>query len=76
MRKKLRTYIDSPLVTLKTSKLLYIPIIGINNAGKSNILNGIIGIKILLAQKNECTKKDVIIKLFGKRSVIRKAKFI
>ena len=50
---------------------------GINNAGKSNILNGIIGIKISLSQKNECMKKGVSTKHWGKYYlVIRKTRFI
>ena len=49
---------------------------GVSNAGKSTILNGIIGSRILPAQKNECTKKGILIKHWDKDyPVIRKTKF-
>ena len=73
---KLRKYINSSVGILKTSKLLYIPMLGVSNAGKSTILNGIIGKKILPAQKNECTKKGILIKHWEKDyTVIRKTRF-
>ena len=73
---KLRTYINSSVGILKTSKLLYIPMLGVSNAGKSTILNGIIGCRILPAQKNECTKKGILIKHWDKEfPVIRKTRF-
>ena len=59
---KLKQYINSSIGILKTSKLLYIPMLGVSNAGKSTILNGIIGCGILPAQRNECTKKGILIK--------------
>ena len=47
-----------------------------SNAGKSTILEGIINTKILLSQKIECTKKDVLIKPQEKDySLIRKTRF-
>ena len=73
---KLRKYINSSIGILKTSKLLYIPMLGVSNAGKSTILNGIIGCRILPAQKNECTKKGILIKYWDKKyPVIRKTRF-
>ena len=73
---KLRQYINSSIGILKTSKLLYIPMLGVSNAGKSTILNGIIGNRILPAQKNECTKKGILIKHWDKDyPVIRKTRF-
>ena len=72
----LQKYINSSIGILKTSKLLYIPMLGVSNAGKSTILNGIIGSRILPAQKNECTKKGILIKHWEKNyPVIRKTKF-
>ena len=72
----LRKYINSSIGILKTSKLLYIPLLGVSNAGKSTILNGIIGNRILPAQKNECTKKGILIKHWDKEyPVIRKTRF-
>ena len=73
---KLRKYINSSIGILKTSKLLYIPMLGVSNAGKSTILNGIIGCRLLPAQKNECTKKGILIKYWDKNyPVIRKTRF-
>ena len=73
---KLRQYINSSIGILKTSKLLYIPMLGASNAGKSTILNGIIGTRILPAQKNECIKKGILIKHWEKNyPVIRKTRF-
>ena len=74
---KLKQYINSSIGILKTSKLLYIPMLGVSNAGKSTILNGIIGCGILPARKNECTKKGILIKHWDQDiPVIRKTKFI
>ena len=73
---QLRKYINSSIGILKTSKLLYIPMLGVSNAGKSTILNGIIGQRVLPAQKNECTKKGILIKHWEKDyPVIRKTRF-
>ena len=73
---RLKRYINSSVGILKTSKLLYIPMLGVSNAGKSTILNGIIGKKILPAQKNECTKKGILIRHWDKNyAVIRKTRF-
>ena len=73
---KLRKYINSSIGILKTSKLLYVPMLGVSNAGKSTILNGVIGCRILPAQKNECTKKGILIKHWEKEyPVIRKTRF-
>lgn len=74
--KDLKRYINSSVGILKTSKLLYIPLLGVSNAGKSTILNGIIGSRILPAQKTECTKKGILIKHWDKDfPVIRKTRF-
>ena len=72
----LRLYINSSIGILKTAKLLYIPMLGVSNAGKSTILNGIIGYKILPAQKTECTKKGILIKHWDEKiPVLRKTRF-
>ena len=74
--KQLQKYINSSIGILKTSKQLYIPMLGLSNAGKSTILNGIVGCKILPTEKNECTKKGILIKHWNKEyPVIRKTKF-
>ena len=54
---KLRKCINSSIGILKASKLLYIPLLGVSNAGKSTILNDLIGCKLLPVHQNECTKK-------------------
>jgi len=74
--KTLRSNINSSVGIFKTSKLLYIPMIGVSNAGKSTILNGIIGSILLPAHKNECTKKGILIKYWDNDyPVIRKTRF-
>ena len=62
---------------LDSSNLIYIPLFGETNAGKSTILNGLIGYSILPAQKNECTKKGILIRYWNRDyPVIRKTRFI
>ena len=56
------TYINSSINILKASQYFYIPFIGVSNAGKSTILDDLIGFPLLPAHKNECTKKGVLIK--------------
>ena len=73
----LRQCINSSIGILKTSKLLYIPILGVSNAGKSTILNGLIGDRILPTKQDECTKKGILIKYTDiDIPVIRKTKFV
>jgi GTP-binding protein EngB required for normal cell division len=75
--KMLQKYINSSIGILKTSNFLYIPILGVSNAGKSTILNDLIGCSILPTQQNECTKKGILIKYWENEFlVIRKTKFI
>ena len=62
---------------LITSQLYYIPFLGLYNAGKSTILNNIIGYNLLPTKCNECTKKGVLIVNWEyDYPIIRKAKFI
>ena len=56
--------IISSIGVFKTSKLLYIPMLGVSNAGKSTILNGIIGCSLLPSHKRD-----------NDYPVIRKTKF-
>ena len=73
---KLQKSINSSIGILKTSNYLYIPMLGVSNAGKSTILNGLIGCSILPAHKNECTKKGILIKHWDNEfPAIRKTKF-
>ena len=62
---------------LKLSKMLFIPVLGICNSGKSTILNNIIGDNLLPTKQGECTKKGILIKHWDYDiPIIRKAKFI
>ena len=73
---KLQKSINSSIGILKTSNYLYIPMLGVSNAGKSTILNGLIGCSILPAHKNECTKKGILIRHWDNEfPAIRKTKF-
>ena len=75
--KKYKKYLKLPSNILDTSKVIYIPLLGLSNAGKSTILNGLIGFNILPAKKTECTKKGILIRYWeNDYPVIRKAKFI
>ena len=47
---------------LKIYDVIFIPFLGPSNAGKSTIINGIIGYEILPSDLNECTKRGIIIK--------------
>jgi len=73
----LKIYIHSSIGLLKTSKTLYIPLVGVSNAGKSTVLNSIIGTSLLPSHRNECTKKGILIRHWNKDfAIIRKTKFI
>ena len=56
---------------------IFIPFFGDSNAGKSTIINGIIGEEILPTSLGECTKKGIIIRYCNRNEeeiTIRKAK--
>ena len=73
----LRKYINSSIGILKTSKNLYIPLLGVSNSGKSTLLNSLIGFSLLPSKRNECTKKGILIRHWEKDfAIIRKTKFI
>ena len=72
-QKSLKPIINS----FKTSKMFFVPLIGVYNSGKSTILNGIIGYDLLPTNQGECTKKGILIKHWDYDvPIIRKAKFI
>ena len=74
---KYKNYLMLPSNILNTSNLIYIPLLGVSNAGKSTILNGLIGYSILPAKKNECTKKGILIRYWDNDyPAIRKTRFI
>ena len=61
---------------LKTYNVIFIPFLGPSSAGKSTIINDIIGENILPTSKNECTKRGIIIGYDNDREInIRKAIF-
>ena len=47
---------------LKIYNVIFIPLLGESNVGKSTIINGIIGKEILPTYSNECTKRGILIK--------------
>ena len=49
---------------LEIYDVIFIPFLGPSNAGKTTIINGIIGEDILPSDLNECTKKGIIIRYF------------
>ena len=74
---KYKNYLFLPSNILNTSNLIYIPLLGVSNAGKSTILNGLIGYSILPAKKTECTKKGILIRYWeNDYPAIRKTRFI
>ena len=74
---KLRKQINSSMGILKTSKLFHIPLLGLSNAGKSTILNDLIGCNILPVEQKECTQKGILIRYWNKNyPIIRKTRFI
>ena len=46
---------------LKIYNVIFIPFLGPSNAGKSTIINGIIGKELLPTKLNECTKRGIVI---------------
>ena len=63
---------------LKIYDVIFIPFLGPSNAGKTTIINGIIGEDILPSDLNECTKRGIIIRYFDDNETeinIRKALF-
>ena len=74
--KKYKKYLKLPSNIFDSSKVIYIPLLGLSNAGKSTILNGLIGFNILPAKKTECTKKGILIRYWENDfPVIRKTRF-
>lgn len=55
--------------------VIFIPFLGASNAGKSTIINGIIGRDLLPTDLKECTKRGIIIRYSDKENVIKKADF-
>ena len=61
---------------LKIYDVIFIPFLGASNAGKTTIINGIIGKDILPCDLNECTKRGIIIRYTdSNETTLRKANF-
>ena len=61
---------------LKTYDYVFIPFLGTSNAGKTTIINGIIGKDILPIDIGECTKRGIIIRysyMYENEITIKKA---
>ena len=59
--------------------IFFFPFLGTSNAGKSTIINGIIGKDILPTDIGECTKRGIIVRysnMYENEITIRKANFI
>ena len=62
---------------LKIYNVIILPFLGPSNAGKSTIINGIIGKDILPVYQNECTKRGIIIRYSkSEEPLIHKASFV
>ena len=62
---KIKSLIEEIIDTrefLNQSNYIFIPFLGPSNAGKTTIINGIIGRDILPTDLNECTKRGIIIR--------------
>ena len=61
---------------LKIYDTILIPFLGASNAGKTTIINGMLGDDILPTDLNECTKRGIIIRYHdGEEMTIKKANF-
>jgi len=63
---------------LQIYDVIFIPFLGPSNAGKTTIINGILGEDILPSELNECTKRGIIIRYFDDNETeinIRKTAF-
>ena len=58
---------------IKNGKNIYIPLIGISSAGKSTILNCLIGYKLFPESDGECTTRGIIIQ-YGKKAKLYEVK--
>lgn len=56
--------------------VIFVPFLGESNAGKSTIINGIIGKDLLPCEQKECTKRGILIRYSDEENVIKKADLI
>ena len=64
--------IEKLIEYLNIYDVIFIPFFGASNAGKSTIINGIIGRDLLPTDLKECTKRGIIIRYSDKENVYKK----
>ena len=75
--KNLLNEIADLIIFLRIYNVIFIPFLGPSNAGKSTIINGILGTDILPTKLNECTKRGILIRYFNSDDIcIYKSNFI
>ena len=76
MCENLPNEIENIIKFSKIYNMILIPFLGASNAGKTTIINDIIGFDLLPTDLNECTKRGIIIKYSNDNEItIRKANF-
>ena len=73
--KSLINEIKQTIEFLKIYDAILIPFLGASNAGKTTIINGMLGDDILPTDLSECTKKGIIIRYYEGEMTIKKANF-
>ena len=68
--------VDKLIEYLKIYDVIFVPFFGASNAGKSTIINGIIGKDLLPCDLRECTKRGIIIRYYSGIPIIKKANFL
>ena len=61
LTKELNIKLENLKKYIKNGRNIYIPFIGISNAGKSTILNCLVGYKLFEVSDKECTRRGIII---------------
>ena len=67
--KDINNIIDSGINNIKKRDYIYIPILGSSNAGKSTILNDIVGYNLFPVKLSECTKKGIIVRYWDNDNI-------
>jgi hypothetical protein len=73
--KSLINEIKRTIEFLKIYDVILIPFLGASNAGKTTIINGMLGDDILPTDLGECTKRGIIIRYYEGEMNIKKANF-
>ena len=74
--KSLSNEVEKLIDYLKIYDVIFIPVFGASNSGKSTIINGIIGYDLLPCDLRECTKRGILIRYSDQTPVIKKADFL